>query len=163
HLVEIAVDEANRRLSGLFGAETRRRDQRARERDDAERRLGQRQTDIERHHGALAEADEERLRRPEFGARPDVTKALEHSGSGHGNTLCDALDHVVEVDRKPLVAEGILSAAGGRVWREEQGVGEEFGPVLAEADEVLAIGAVAVEDEDELVWRVARARGKSGA
>src|SRR5581483_1225237 len=107
------------------------------------------QPDMKRHHGALAEADERQRRRrklaaPELG----VEEAFEN-----GCRLVDAGPSLLGVskgERKPLAAHGRLSARTRRVRRSECRIRQQALPGAPEVDEIVAIGAVAVEKDDKL-------------
>src|SRR5262249_6889951 len=124
--------------------------------DDRERRRGAPQPHMQRHHGALAESDERERGGGQVAALElGVEKALEHwrrlVGTG------PALVGIAKGERKPLPANRGLAAGLGRRRRDEPGLRQQILPRPPDIDEVVAVGAVAVQEYDELARR-ARAR-----
>jgi hypothetical protein len=112
---------------------------------------------MQRHHRPLAEADEEGVAGAEPGLRPQL---VEETGEhlARPRHAGDAADGAVEIEREPLVAERVLGTGLGRVGRDEQRLGQRPAPVAAEVDEVVAVGAVAVQQDHELAGHAARRR-----
>lgn len=107
------------------------------------------QASVEGHHGPLAEADKGQFAVVEPVARQfGVEKSVER-----GMRLVDAepaLGGIAHRQRKPLAAHRGLPA-GLRGMRGHEGrVRQDRLPLLAERDQILAIGAVAMEEDHEL-------------
>src|SRR5262249_51843955 len=111
---------------------------------------------MQRHHRALAEADERERRGREIAA---LELGVEE-GRKHGRCLVDAgpaFIGIAEGEREPLSARRRL-AAGLRGMRGDEGrLRQQPLPRAADIDEVIAVGAVAVQEHDELARRT-RAR-----
>ena len=111
---------------------------------------------MQRHHGALAEADQRQRRGRQVAALElGVEEAVEHR-----RRLVDAdpaLVGIAEGERKPLPAHRRLAARLRRVRRDEGGLRQQPLPGAADLDQVVAVGAVAVQEHDQLARR-ARAR-----
>ncbi len=66
----------------------------------------------------------------------------------------DAVQHlggVAALEAEPLPAERHRLAREWRVRRDKFGIGQQRLPFRREADEVVAVGAIAVEQDDELL------------
>ena len=61
-----------------------------------------------------------------------------------------ALLGVAEGEREPLASDRRLGAGLGRMRRDERGLRQDRLPLLAERDQVVAVGTVAVKEDDEL-------------
>ncbi len=61
-----------------------------------------------------------------------------------------ALVGIAESERKPLPADRRLSARLRRMRRDEGGLRQVLLPGAADVDEIVAVGAVAVQKDDEL-------------
>src|SRR5499427_6267760 len=124
--------------------------------DDRERRRRAAQPHMQRHHGALAEADERERRGRQIAALElGVEEACED-----GRRLVDAgpaFIGVAEGEREPLPANRRLAAGLRGVRGDEGRLRQEPLPRPADVDEVVAVGAVAVQEHDELARRT-RAR-----
>src|SRR4029078_3696619 len=79
-------------------------------------------------------------------------RGLVHSGP--------ALFRVAERKRKPFASHGGLSAGPRSMWRHERGIGHNDLPCTAGRNQVVAVGAIAVE-EDHKLTRASRARLKA--
>src|SRR6266508_992887 len=111
---------------------------------------------MQRHHRALAEADERERRGRQVAALELGVEEARENGRG----LVDAgpaLARIAEGEREPLPADRRLAARLRRVWGDERGVRQQALPGAADIDEVVAVGAVAVQEHDELA-RGARTR-----
>jgi hypothetical protein len=103
---------------------------------------------MEGHHRALAEAEQHHL----FGQQilvhhQRVEKGVEVGGGCHQAALGLFLGRAVDPrDREPLQAEGHAGDALGGVGGDEQSIGKMLGQRIGEAEEVVAIGAVAVQE-----------------
>jgi hypothetical protein len=60
--------------------------------------------------------------------------------------------------REPLIAEWRHIARVRCIWRDERGTGQQRGHGRRQLDQVLAVGADAVQQHDQLAGRPARAR-----
>src|SRR5579862_7193176 len=104
---------------------------------------------MEGHHRALAEADQrERRRRQSVARQLGIEKPLELRRG-----LVDAepaLIWIAEGERKPLATDRRLAARLRRMGRYEGRVRQRLLPGAADVDQVVAIGAVAVQEDDKL-------------
>src|SRR5262249_36769798 len=76
-----------------------------------------------------------------------VEKMLEH---GRSLVAADpALVGIAETQRKPLPARGCLGAGLRRVRRNKRGLRQQPLPGAADVNEILAVGAIAVEKHDQ--------------
>jgi hypothetical protein len=105
---------------------------------------------MQRHHGALAETDEaKRPGRQLVALQLGVEKSLEHR-----RRFVDAepaLIGIAEGERKPLPPDRRLSARLRRVRRDERRLRQILLPGAADVDEVVAVGAIAVQEHDKLL------------
>src|SRR5262249_12231579 len=156
-IVLIAMDEQHRRPRLDLGREllrigVGRHDQHSRITDHCERRWRAPEAMMQRHHGALAEADQRQRRRLQIAALElGVEKTLQHR-----RCLVDAepaFVRIAERERKPLSADGSLAAGLRRVWRDKSGIRQEPLPGAADVDEVVAVGAIAVQKHHQLARR----------
>jgi hypothetical protein len=86
-------------------------------------------------------------------------------GVERGARLDDAAPALVRIAHRqgePLPAHRRHAAGLGRVRRDEGGVGQHALPLPADVDQIVAVRAVAVQEDDEL-FRAAGAGGKTGA
>src|SRR6202142_844022 len=111
---------------------------------------------MQRHHRSLRKADQcQSLRRQLPACEFGIEEAVER-----GRSLVDAgpaLARIAERQRKPFAPARGLSATVRRVRRDEGGIRQQAGPSAADLDQVVAVGAVAVQ-EHHLLPRLARAR-----
>jgi hypothetical protein len=154
-LVGVAMDEQDRRPRHGRARQLVSGDQRAGEADDAGDRLRAARRDEERHHRALGEADQ-RQRRGRQAARLErgVDEGVEDRRGRR-----DARAHAVRVavlQAEPLPPVGRHVAGEGRVGRQELGARQQVRPVGRELDQVVAVGAEAMQQDDE------RARAPAG-
>ena len=110
---------------------------------------------MQRHHRALAEADEREARIVE--AEAGELRVEERVDRGpRGDGAAPALRRAARVvgrgaaQGEPLPAHRRSGAALGRVRRDERRLGRQRAPLLAERDQVVAVGAVAVQENHEL-------------
>jgi hypothetical protein len=149
HLVAVAMDQQHRRLRPDLRRQRLGRGQHAGEADDAGQRPGAAQPDMQRHHGALAEADHDGLRFVEPILRHRVVEEL--LGEGRGRAHARRRDLGIEArDAEPLEAHRIALARVRRVGRVEHRVGHQRRQHGREADQVVAVGAVAVQQDHEM-------------
>ncbi len=104
---------------------------------------------MQRQHGALAEADER---------QPIVAEAI--TGKLGIEKLIETelrLIHpwpefrfVTQRERKPLPPDRRLRARLRRIRRGEGRIGQKILPLLAKSDEIVAVRAVAMQEDDEL-------------
>jgi len=161
-VVAVAMDEENRRagfdLGGkFFGIEVGRQYQQSGIADDRHRGSRAAQTDMQRHHRALAEADQrQRGWRQLVPGELGIEKAFEHR---RGFVDTDpALIRIAKGQREPLPANRRLTARLGRVRRDEGGMGQHFLPCAADLDQVVAVSTIAVQENDELLGRAGTGR-----
>ena len=112
---------------------------------------------MQRHHRALAEAAEGE---PGF-VDPKLSKLLVEKRVDHRLGGLGALEAIIAgarvvdrprgAQREPLPAHRRAGAALVRMRRDESRVGQDRAPMLAEFDQVVAVGAVAVQEHDELL------------
>src|ERR1019366_8809552 len=111
---------------------------------------------MQRHHGALAETDQRQRRRWQLPAREfGVEETVER-----GRRLVDAgpaLARITERQGKPFAPDRRLAATVRRMRRYEGGVRQQASPSAADLDQVIAVGAIAVQEHHQLP-RGARAR-----
>src|SRR6266436_153292 len=150
------LDVARHRLG--FGAV--RQYEQPRISDDRGGPFGTPQPHMKRHHAALAESNQGQRAASQVAALEFLAnKVLEGLGG-----LVDAgptLVLVPESERKPLPPGRRLTARLGRVRRHEGGVRQEILPGASEFDEIVAVGAITMEEDDELAGWSAGARGKA--
>ena len=161
HGIGIAMGEQDGRAAAEFGGGVFLVDHHAGKSDDARHRPGTAQGDIDRHHRALAEADQGEAavveaQAFEFG----VEIGVDHGGG----TLVALLQ-----DRRPLVHEAVplaphrvLVTRVGGVGAGEAGVGQGALQRGCQADQVVAVRAPAVQQHDKLA-RLALARRYDGS
>jgi hypothetical protein len=162
HRVGIAMDEQHGRLAAYFRRQRVGADQPAGKADDAGDRMEAAQPDIERHHRALREADEGEVLLGEAARAQRVVD----EGVEHGRRRAHAGEHrlgAAVLHAEPLVAVRRHVAGKGRVGRDELGIGQEGRPDRRQADEVVAVGAEPVQQDDEPARRAARRRLVDGA
>ncbi len=157
HVVAVAVQQQYRRARLDLRAERFGRGQHAGEADDAGELFGATQSNMQRHHGALGEAQQDRLGLVKAVLRHRVVEeALDegcrgaHAGRG---------DRRIEPgDTEPLVAEGIALAGIGRVGRMEHHVGHQRRQHRRKPDQVVAVGAVAMQQHHQMAGLAAALR-----
>src|SRR5882757_3072963 len=114
---------------------------------------------MQRHHGALAETYQRQRGRRQVAARKlGVEEALEH-----GRCLVDtdpALVRIAEREVEPLLAGRRLPAGLRRVRRDERGLWQQPLPGAADLNQIVAIGAVAMQEHYELACCAACVRLK---
>ena len=109
---------------------------------------------VKRHHGALAEPDQRQLlvREPVAGEL-GVEEGVEHRrGAAHAGG--DALE-VAQGKREPLPADRRLGAGFRRVRGYEGGVRKDRLERAADIDEVVAVGAIAMQEDHQALGRAA--------
>ena len=164
--VGVAVDQQDRRRRAAISDARRSGSQQAAgEADDAGERLGPpAEADVERHHRALAEADEQRCaparcpaprrRRASASRSPkDRTAATRATASGVPSS------QGIGNHWKPAGLPGQRSGAFGARKRGVRKVRRER---LGEADQVVAVGAVAVQEDHQAVGGARRPRARRG-
>ena len=152
--VGLAMDEEDGGLVDVPVLEMLRPGEQAGIADDAGDRRGPAEADVKRHHRPLAEADEGEVAVGEL----EAGELGVEEGLQCWRGMRDAAPVGVEVaegERKPLPAHRRLVARVGGVGGGEGGVGEDGGEHPAEVDEVVAVGAVAVEKYHQLLRRPA--------
>src|SRR6202167_3331801 len=127
----------------------RRHDQQPRISDDCRRCDGAAQADMQSHHRALAEADErERLRWQPMTRQLGIDEALQYRG--RFVDADPALIWIAKGQSKPLASDRRLPASFRGVRRDERRVRQQRLPGAADLDQIVAVGAIAVEKNDEL-------------
>ena len=109
---------------------------------------------MQRHHRPLAEADQSEARiveaEPgEFGVEKGVERRPRRNDAAPALIRAARVVGREDVEPEPLPARRRAGAALGRVRRNESGVGQQFPPLPAEFDEVVAVGAIAVQEHDQ--------------
>ena len=118
---------------------------------------------MQRHHRALAEADQREARFVEAEAREfRIEKGVERrprlDDAGPAFVGALALVGAAIAEREPLPAHRRHAARLGRIGRDESGVRQPGAPLPADFDQVFAVGAIAMQKYDELLglirsWR----------
>jgi len=159
-LVHVAMhkkDSRRRRRVLRQGLDCR---QRAGIADDRRRRGRALEPDTERHHGALAETHQ-----PErVGAKIEALKLGVEKGFERGRGARHTADHLALIAKgevEPLPAHRRHAARLRRMGGGEGRMGQERGPFAPQADQVVAVGAIAMEEYDELPRRAPRRRRKT--
>ena len=107
-----------------------------------------RRPDVQRHHGALAEADEhETVRRQPVAGELPVEKAVER-GTGR-NHAAPILAGIAHGEPEPLQRAGHAGDRLRRIGRDERRTRERAPPFVAQRDQIVAVGAVAVQQHDQ--------------
>ena len=105
---------------------------------------------MERHHGALAEADQREVEAGKLMPRQlGVEKSVE--ARPRRFDAAPALVRIAEGEAEPLPAHGSAGAGLGRMGRHEGRVGQPALPLPPDLDQIVAVGAVAVQEDDELL------------
>ena len=161
-IVAVAVNKQHRRarfyLGGKgFGFAVGRQHQKAGVADDRRRRHRAAQTDMQRHHGALAETDQsERRSRQPMAAKLGVEKPLQLR---RGLVDADpAFVRIAEGQCEPLPADRSLPARLGRMRRHECRLRQQLLPGAADLDEIVAVGTIAVQEHHKLPRRAGARR-----
>ena len=116
---------------------------------------------MQRHHRALAEADQRQRALVESAPRQfRVEKSVE--GRAGGDDAPPALVGIAHGERKPLPPHGRGGAALACVRRDEIGVRQQAAPLPADLDQIVPVRAIAVQKHHELP-RLAGFRLKSRA
>ena len=104
--------------------------------------------DVQRHHRALAEADQRAGAFVEVVAlKLGVEKGVERRA--RPRDAARELARVAHRQRKPLPPHRRAWAKLGRIRRDEGGGGEGARPIPPDADQIVAVGAVAVQEHDQ--------------
>jgi len=149
HLIGIAMNQQDRRRIGRQRLHLRAARQHAGITDDRSRLHRASQTDMQRHHRTLAEANERQAIGGKFKAREfGIEKVVERGRRGF-----DSLLHLTGIepgDCEPLKARRRTSAALRRIRRHESDGRQLALPMRRETDQVVAVGAIAVTEHDEM-------------
>jgi hypothetical protein len=121
--------------------------QSARKPDNRRNRFGPAQCDVQRHHRPLAKANNGCFEGSEFGAcKLGIDKFVENRcGCFHA---CKKVFGRPISDTEPLTPHWCHVAWKWRIRRDELGVGQEFGHVGRETDEIVSIGAQTMQQDD---------------
>ncbi len=92
-----------------------------------------------------ASADGGRLRRAKFGVEKGVERGRRRVDAN------PAFVRIAEGERKPFAPDRRLAARVRRVRRHEGGVRQQALPGPADIDQVVAVGAIAVQEHDQLL------------
>ncbi len=155
HVVVAAVDEQDRRRLRSRRpslGEMLRPDELAGIAKDRRRRSAAPQPDVKRQHGSLTEADQRQLRivkakLVQFGVEEGVEARRRLVDAG------PALVLVAHRQREPLASPRRLQAGLGRIGREESRIRHKTLPLLGDGDQIRSIGAIAMQEHDELLRR----------
>ncbi len=148
HRVGVAVGEQHGRPRADFTGQGLGPDQRPRIADHGGAGRFAAQSDIQRHHGALAETDQGK---PIIGQGEAFQTLIEkpiydqRRLSGGGGDFI----RIAVLKAEPLASRRVRIANIGRVGRHEVGVGQNLRPGLGETDEIVAVGAPAMEEDDQ--------------
>ncbi len=112
------------------------------------------QAHVQRQHRSLAEADERQRRGRKIAPLEFGVEEAHEERRGFVNAV-PAFIGIAEGEREPLPADRRLAAGLRRVRGHEGGLRQESLPGATDIDEVVAVGAIAVQEHDEL------ARGRS--
>ncbi len=109
------------------------------------------QSGMKREHRPLAEADQSQLAvveavTIEFGIKKGVENRSRLVDPG------PAFARVAHGQTEPLAPAWDLAAGLRRVGRDKGRVGHQIPPLLADRDQIIAVGAIAVQKYDELFW-----------
>ena len=148
------MNEQHRRAHLRLGQVIRPGEQ-ARVGDDAGRGCCASQPHVQGHHGALAEAHEdEPVRREAIAGELGVEKTVEHRlGRCHPAPI---LAGITQREREPLQAAVHAGDGLGSIGGHERGIGQPLPPAVAQSDEIVAVGAVAVQQHHQRGRRAPR-------
>jgi hypothetical protein len=142
----------DRIASANFRIAVRRQHQDARIADDRRRRHAAAQPDMQRHHRALAEADQRQRRWRQAEARKlGIDEALQHRCRFVDSD--PALVRIAKRQGEPLPPHRRAAARLRCMRRHERRLRQQGLPRPAEFDEVVAVGAVAVQKHHQLPRR----------
>ena len=155
HVIARAVEQQDRRrlativAGGRFRLEMFRADQDARKAKNRGRRVLAAQSDMQRHHGSLTETHDRKFRiiqsrRCEFCVQKSVDRRPRRGRAA------PALVRVAHRQREPLTTGWRHGAAVRRMRADEQRVRQPALPLLADLDQVVAVGAIAVQEDHKL-------------
>ncbi len=104
---------------------------------------------MQRHHGALTEADErERRRRQLLAGKLGVKETLQYRRGLVGAN--PALVRIAERQREPLPPDWRLTAGLRRMRRDERRLRQQLLPGAADLDQIVAVGAITMKKHDQL-------------
>src|SRR4051812_49167851 len=109
---------------------------------------------MQRQHRALAEADQLQRRRRQLAARELGIEEFVEAGT-RGVHAGPALVRVAEGQVEPLLAAAALAAGFGCMRGNEGGLRQQWLPGAADLDQVVAVGAIAMQENHELPGRTA--------
>ncbi len=147
--VGIAVAQQHGRAAFEFGGDVLGIDQFAGIADHTCNRLCAAQGDVDGHHGALAETDQREVAVIELEAfKFGIEVGVDQLGSAvvTGFELLGPLVH----ETVPLAAHGVLIAGIRRVGAGETGMGQGRLQSRCQADQVVTVGAPAMQQHDKL-------------
>ena len=127
------------------------------------------QADKQRHHRALREADQRRARSRRGRASCSASSINASSIGAAARTPASTRRRAAVLDAEPLIAVRRHVARKGRVGRDELGLGQQPRPIRREPDQIVAVGAEAVQQDHQAVRlaagerRVATGRTESSA
>ena len=154
-----AVHQQHRRARAQLIGQQLGRDQAAGIAEDAGKRLGAAQPDIKRHHRALRETHQSRITLVEAALLQFlVDKAVEQRRRRpYRGQHC--LRGAV-LDTEPLITIGRHVARERRVRRDELGIRHEPPPILLQPDQIVAVGAQPVQQNNQPA-RLAAGQGRT--
>src|SRR5712692_2830603 len=115
---------------------------------------------MQRHHGALAEADErQRVVAEPMPRQLGIEKPIKVGR--RGIDAAPALLRIADGEPEPLPPDGSLRAGLGRVRRDEGRLRQDRLPRAADLDQIVAVGAVAVQKHHELPRGALPTRGEA--
>ena len=156
-VVLVAMHQEHRRArfdlrSEGFDVVVRRQHQKARIADDRRRRHRAAQSHMQRHHRSLAEAHQrERRARQLVAEKLGVEKSLQ--ARRRLGDATPAFVRIAEGQAEPLPPDRRLAARLGRMRGRERRLRQILLPGAADLDQIVAVGAVAVQEHHELSRR----------
>ena len=146
--IVVAMDQQDRRSVPDFGRDIFGIGHQARVADDPSDRLRPARPNMQRHHRSLAETDQhQRCLAQRMTLKFAVDEVIQRRRGGDS-----ALAHPDRVDRrqrKPLSANRRLAAGIRRVGRNERCIGQHRRPPSADLDQIVAVGAVTVQEDHQ--------------
>lgn len=149
HLVSIAMDQEDRRPAARLPGQPVGAEQRSRVAQHSGNRALPAQRDVQCGHGALGEPDQRQL----VIAQPIRFELGVEEGVNNRRDRLDAEQQGFRspvAQREPLVAERRHVARLRRIGRDERGTGQPRGQSRRELDQIIAVGADAVQQHDQL-------------
>ena len=149
HVITVAMHQKNRRLAGGL-CQMLWSYQNAGIAENRRRRCCAAKADMKRHHRALAEADQgETIRSKAQFLKFCIQKRVERWPCPHN--AAPTLGRIAHGEREPLATHGGHAARLGRMGGDEGGIGQPVLPLLAKLDQIIPIGTIAMQKNDEVL------------